>query len=151
MKDCVRFAPMLDAREGELSKDEAAALAAHLDSCARCQAEKADLEATDGLVADALMARANARDFAPFVDQVMARVGAAEPVRAGLLAWFTRHRRAVFAWAVPFVAAAAVLMYVRRDGEPRQIAQLEVSAEGDATMVLQTSDGPVVLLSEERT
>ena len=48
------------------------------------------------------------------------------------------------------MAAAAVLMYVRRDGGPRQIAQLEVYTEGDATMVLETSDGPVVLLSEER-
>lgn len=150
MKDCVRFAPMLDAREGELSREDAAALAAHLDACDRCRAAKADLEATAGLVADALMARANARDFAPFVDQVMARVEAAEPRRTGLLAWFTLHRRAVFAWALPFVAAAAVLMYVRRDGGSREIAQLEVSTEGDATMVLETSDGPVVLLSEER-
>ena len=148
MKDCVRFAPMLDAREGELASEEAAALRAHLDGCARCQAAKADLEATDGLVAEALMARANARDFAPFVDQVMARVGQGEPGRTGLLAWFTLHRRAALAWAVPFVAAAAVLMYVRRDGGPRQIAQLEVNAEGDATMVLETSDGPVVLLDE---
>ncbi len=186
MKDCVRFAPMLEAREGELSHDEAAALVAHLDGCPRCRALRADFAATAGLVADGLMARANARDFAPFVDAVMARVAAQterdQPVRAerqlpvraersgraaaaesrhvpaaaesrhgpGLLGWIARYRRLVLAAAVPVVAAAAVLMYVRQDGGRRQVAQLEMSTEGEVTTVLETSDGPVVLLGEER-
>ena len=76
MKDCVRYAPMLGAREGELSREEQSALDAHLQACPGCRALAADLAALDGLVGESLMARANARDFAPFVDGVMARVGA---------------------------------------------------------------------------
>ncbi len=79
MKDCVRFAPMLGAREGELTQDEQRALDAHLEGCADCRATAAELAALDGLVGESLMARANSRDFAPFVDQVMARVGARGP------------------------------------------------------------------------
>jgi anti-sigma factor RsiW len=174
MKDCVHFAPMLGSRDGELSAEDRAALSAHLAGCAQCRALEADLVATEGLVAAALLAQANARDFAPFVDQVMDRVGAADPssvgapsVRAersgraaaaesrhapgigrGILAWLASHRRLLLASAMPVVAAVAVLMYVRRDGGTREVAALEVSAEGDATTVLETSDGPVVLLDE---
>jgi anti-sigma factor RsiW len=157
MDECVHFAPMLGSRDDELSPEERVALTAHLAGCERCSAIAADLAATDGLVAEALLARANARDFAPFVEEVMARVGApatgrrpAEaPERAsGVFAWLGRHRRAVLAWAMPVLAAAVVVVYVRRDGGTREVAALEVSAEGDATMVLETSDGPVVLLGE---
>lgn len=153
MNDCVHFAPMLGARDGELSPEERATLSDHLAGCAQCRAIEADLAAMDGLVAESLLARANARDFAPFVDAVMARVGAAEaaaePGRAaGILGWLGRHRRLVLASAMPVLAAAALLVYVRRDGETREVAALEVSAEGDATTVLETSDGPVVLLGE---
>ncbi len=157
MNECVHFAPMLGSRDGELSPEERAALSAHLAGCDRCRAIEADLTATDGLVAESLLARANGRDFAPFVDEVMARVGtaegrgrtAAEPVRAaGILGWLGRHRRAALVWAMPVLAAAAVVVYVRRDGGTREVAALEVSAEGDATTVLETSDGPVVLLDE---
>lgn len=147
MRDCVRYAPMIGAREGELASAEAGALEAHLAACPGCRALAADAAATDGLVAEALLARANARDFAPFVDQVMARVGAGE--RRGVLAWLARHRRAAAATLAPALAALLFIVYVRLEGGGREeIALLEVASEG-VTTILQTADGPVVLLGEE--
>ena len=148
MKDCVRFAPLLGARDRELTPAEAAALAAHLSSCDRCRAIAADLAATEGMVRDSVMARANARDFSTFADEVMAKVGRAE--RPGFLGWIGRHRAATAAGTlVPVLAALALLMYVRVDGGREQVALLELSSEGEATTVLQTTDGPVVLLAED--
>ncbi len=50
----------------------------------------------------------------------------------------------------PALAALAVIVYVRHEGSrPQEIALLEVASEGDATTILQTSDGPIVLLNEE--
>jgi anti-sigma factor RsiW len=138
---------MIGAREGELAPGEAEALAAHLAACAGCRALAADLAATEGLVAEALLARANARDFAPFVDEVMARVRRAE--RRGVSAWLARHRRAAAAALVPALAALALIVYVRSDGGRDEIALLELSSEGEVTTVLQTVDGPVVLLEGE--
>jgi hypothetical protein len=173
MKDCVRFAPIIGSREDELTPGEAKALAAHLAECGTCRASAADLAATAGLVAEGLMARANARDFAPFVDQVMARVAGAQvtardarssvrPERSrreaaakskgsvhALAGWFVRHRRAAAAALVPVLAALAVIVYVRLDGGRDRIAQLELSSEGEVSTVLQTADGPVVLLAGE--
>lgn len=150
MKECVRFAPMIGSREGELAPDEARALEAHLAGCAACRARAADLAATEGLVSEALLAQANARDFAPFVDEVMARIGAGAPERRGVLAWLGRHRRVLAAGLAPALAALAVIVYVRHEGSrPQEIALLEVTSEGDATTILQTSDGPIVLLAEE--
>jgi anti-sigma factor RsiW len=141
---------MVGAREGELSADEARVLAAHLATCDACRARAADVAATEGLVSEALLAQANARDFAPFVDEVMARIGAGAPGRRGLLAWLGRHRRALAATLAPALAALAVIVYVRLEGgRPQEIALLEVASEGDATTILQTSDGPIVLLTEE--
>ncbi len=148
MKDCVRFAPMIGARAGELTPGEAKALEAHLSGCAACRAVAADFAATDGLVREALLARAGTRDFAPFVDEVMARVER-RGTRAGVLAWLSRHRRAAAAMLAPVLAALVVIVYVLDHGGRGEIAQLEISAEGEATTVLQTSDGPVVLLDEE--
>jgi anti-sigma factor RsiW len=155
MKDCVHFAPMIGAREGELTEVEARALAAHLAMCQRCQELAADFAATEGLVADALLARANARDFGPFVDQVMERVGdeSARPgarIRRGLPAWLLLHWKGTLATLAPALAALAVFMYVRSGGpgRPQETASLEIFSEGVAT-VLQTSDGPVVLLAPE--
>jgi anti-sigma factor RsiW len=153
MKDCVRYAPMLGAREGELSKDEQRALDAHLEGCADCRALAAELAALDGLVGESLMARANSRDFAPFVDQVMARVGAEgrAPARArrGFLGWLFAHPRAAIASAVPVLAAAALVVYVRSgSGGSGEVALFEMATEGEVTMVLQTKDGPVVLLDD---
>jgi anti-sigma factor RsiW len=164
MKACVRFAPMIGAREGELPADEAGALAAHLVTCPACQARAADLVATEGLLAEALYANANARDFGPFLDQVMARVDPAgvgagvrlvrAPASAGRLAPLFRAIRnhwiaAVTASALAILAAVAGFMYVQRDvDQPEQLASLELSIEGGNT-VLQTSDGPVVLLEPD--
>ncbi len=147
MKDCIRFAPMIGAREGELTPGEAKALDLHVKSCRTCAAMAADASATGGLVSEALLAAANARDFAPFADQVMARVRRAE--RPGLAGWFGRHRRAAAATLVPALAALALIVYVRVDGGRESIALLELTSEGEATTVLQTSDGPVVLLAGE--
>jgi anti-sigma factor RsiW len=143
---------MVGAREGELAADEARALDVHLAACAACRGRAADLAATEGLVSEALLAQANARDFAPFVDQVMARIGAASPgrERRGVLAWLRGHRRALAATVAPALAALALIVYVRLEGGGREeIALLELASEGGATTILQTSDGPVVLLAEE--
>jgi anti-sigma factor RsiW len=148
MRDCVRFAPMIGAREGELSADEVKALADHLVRCEQCQAVAADLAATDGLVSEGLLARANARDFGPFVDQVMARVYGKETEGAAALGWLHHHWKAVAATLVPALAALALFMYVRWDGRS-EMALLELSSEGNVSTVLQTSDGPVVLLGDE--
>ena len=161
MKDCIRYAPMLGAREGELTDDEQRALDAHVAGCADCRAIAANLAALDGLVGESLMARANARDFAPFVDQVMARVarrqaqgermGSRAParVRRGVLGWLFAHPRAAIASVVPVLAAVALVVYVRSGtGGSGEMALLEISTEGDVTMVLQTKDGPVVLLGD---
>jgi len=161
MTSCPRFAPLLGARPGELSSSEMRALEAHLATCERCRLDAADLAVTDGLVRDGLIQKANARDFAPFVDEVMARIAGAGPARhlpavapaaRGLRAWLAGHRRAVATALAPVLAAAALIVYVRLQGQrPGQVAMLELASEGDVTMVLQTSDGPVVLLGEERT
>src|SRR5260221_141468 len=41
MKDCLTYAPMISARQGELEGAEEAALARHLAGCADCRARKA--------------------------------------------------------------------------------------------------------------
>lgn len=158
-KDCIRFAPLIGSREGELPAEDAKALAAHLAGCETCRALAADVAATDGMVADALMRSANSRDFSAFADGVMERLGleqapaAAEAGRArpgGILAWIRGHRaRAAAAALVPVLAALLALVYVRLEGGPGPAALMELSSEGEATTVLQTADGPVVLLQEE--
>jgi hypothetical protein len=47
------------------------------------------------------------------------------------------------------MAALAVIVYVRVISGPGPIAMMELSSEGEATTVLQTVDGPVVLLAED--
>lgn len=152
MKDCLRYVPMIGAREGELSDDEAKAFAGHLAACPSCRATAADFAQTDGLVAERLMAAANARDFGPFVDQVMARIGApaagARAAPLGVLEWLRHHWKGTTATFAPVLAAFALFMYVRFEGAP-QIAMLELSSEGQVATVLQTMDGPVVLLDDD--
>jgi anti-sigma factor RsiW len=150
MSECVRHAPLIGSRQGELTEEEALSLALHLESCPRCQAYVREAEATEGLVREALLARAAERDFAPFVDQVMERIGGAEPHRGGVFGWFNHHWKAATAALVPALVAAGVFLYVRSDDDFRdQLAQVELSSEGDVTTVLQTKDGPVVLLAPE--
>ena len=151
MTDCPRFAPMIGSRRGELPPPEAAALAAHLEGCTLCQARSSDLAATDGMVSEALLRAANSRDFSTFADEVMEKAGirdaAAAPARGGgLLAWFRHHRAATAAGLVPLLAALAAIVYLRLEGGPGPVAMLEFTSEGEATTVLQTADGPVVLL-----
>lgn len=145
--DCTRFAPMIGSRPDELSPSDAAALAGHLLTCPLCQSLAADLAATAGLVNEGLMAQANARDFSGFVDGVMSRVERTE--RPGLLGWLRRHRALSAGGLVPVLAALAVIVYVRVQGGPGPVAMLELSSEGEATTVLQTADGPVVLLNDD--
>jgi anti-sigma factor RsiW len=147
MKDCLRFAPLIGSREGELSPEEARALGAHVAGCTSCQAWAADLAATDGLVSEALLARAAQRDFGPFVDQVMARVAPAP--RLGVLEWLRANRRTALGLLAPVLAAAALIVYVSVGGGSAQVASLELAAEGEATTVIQTADGPIVLLEPE--
>lgn len=157
MKACLRYAPMIGSREGELSAEDARALAAHLAECPTCSALAAEVAATEGLLSETLLARANARDFGPFVDQVMARLGnvpaaggsgLARSWAAGL-AFLRGHWKLFTATAVAVVAAVSAFMYVGRDvSEPEQLASLEMDLEGGST-VLQTSDGPVVLLEPD--
>ena len=151
MADCTSYRPMIGAREGELSRVEAEGLARHLAGCQGCSAFAADLAATEGLVSEALLAAASRRDFAPFVDQVMARVEAGRPV-----GWLERLRRGVRlhprltagGLLAPVVAALALVLYVRLSS-PGEIASLEVHAEGGATTIIQTSDGPLVLIDDD--
>ncbi len=145
--NCARWAPMIGAMEGELTAEEARGLEAHLAECNACRALAADVAATQGLVAKALLAKAAQRDFAPFVDQVMARV--APPARSGILDWVRGHRRAVAALLAPGLAAVALVVYLSTAGEQPSVASLEVDSEGEATTVIQTNDGPIVLLAPE--
>jgi anti-sigma factor RsiW len=151
MKDCVRYAPMLAAHEGDLTPDEAREVEAHLAGCPDCRVREAALHASEGLVSEALLAEASRRDFAPFVDGVMARIGARRSPLARLRGWAGLHRRLAAALGVvPVLAAAALVVYVRSyrpAGE--ELAMVELDAEGDVTMVLQTEDGPLVLLGAD--
>ncbi len=159
MTSCVRIAPMIGSRPGELPAEDARALAAHLETCASCRALSASFAVTDGLVAEALLARANARDFAPFVDQVMARVGHRSPRasqrtdRRSLLDSLRERWRI----AVPALVAAAVLAAVgsfmyRGEHvvtEPERLLSMEIELSGSGSTVIQTPDGPIVLIALE--
>jgi len=150
-RDCLRYAPMIGARPGELTEPEESALTSHLQGCERCRALAAEAEVFDGLVAEALLARANARDFAPFVDQVMARVGGKATRRVPLLARLGLHWKALAASAaaVVLLAAGSAFMYVHRTiEEPERVAAVSMELQGGST-VLQTPDGPVVLLEPD--
>lgn len=147
---CTTFAPMLSARPGELAPGEESALRAHLAGCDACRARLDDGKATDGLVAEALLAEAARVDFAPFVDQVMARVDHRGGL-GGMLGFVARHKAAAAATALaPALAALGILLYVSGGG-PEWVPQegdVEVIAEGRGPLVLTTEAGPVVLLGD---
>ena len=151
--DCARLAPMLGARPGELAEAEQAALAAHLEGCASCRALAAEIAALDGIVAEGLGRAAARRDFAPFSDGVMARIPASawrpEPTpevlpRGRVRAFLGRHR--ILAALAPALAALALYLYIERPGSAEP--GVEVASETLAPMVLETSDGPVILVGE---
>lgn len=147
MKDCGRYAPMLSARPGEISGEEQATLSDHLAACPACRNRLADERALDGLVGEALMRRAAQRDFGSFADGVMARV---ERRRGGALRGFVRRHRWLAAGSAlaPALAALALIVYVRVAAGP-QPGQIEVVSEEHAPMVIDTSDGPLILLGAE--
>ncbi len=145
MSDCARFAPMLGSGDGELDAVERAALEGHLAGCAACQGRLADLSAMRGMVADALAREASRRDFADFADQVMARV---ERRRAGpIRSFFRRHRALAVGTALaPTLAAAALIVYLELSGGGAP--GIEVVSEQYAPMVIETDQGPLILLGE---
>jgi anti-sigma factor RsiW len=154
MTACDTYLPMIGSRPGELGQDEAAGLSAHLAGCDGCRRWAAELASTEWLVSEALMGAAAKRDFAPFVDQVMARVEAARPVP--FLTRVTRAlklhpRLAVGGALAPLAAALALGLYLQGAGRNDLAAasQLEVSAEGSATTIIQSSDGPLVLIDDD--
>lgn len=153
MSACTRFAPMLSARAGELSGADAHALAEHLATCDACQARLADEAALAGMLSDALTAEANRRDFATFSDEVLARIPEyrdAPRRRGGFLDWVRHHRLvAALGGLAPALAALAIVVYVRGSHGPGDEVALQVSAESGVPMVLETADGPVVLLGDD--
>ncbi|HYQ81863.1 MAG TPA: zf-HC2 domain-containing protein [Anaeromyxobacteraceae bacterium] len=145
MRDCARYAPMLGAREGELEAAERDALAGHLAACAACRGRLADLAALQGMVGNALAQQAARRDFTDFADQVMARL---ERRRAGpLRAFFRRHRALVVGTALaPTLVAAALIVYLELRGGASP--GIEVVSEQYAPMVIETDDGPLILIGD---
>ncbi|HYS82957.1 MAG TPA: zf-HC2 domain-containing protein [Anaeromyxobacteraceae bacterium] len=161
MNPCLRFAPMIGARPGELPDEDARALAEHLAACSACRARAADGDTLAALLSQALLAEANARDFSTFSDEVLARIPAYRDAAAGrrgtsarptdgFWAWIRHHRFATaMGTLVPALAAVAIVIYVGRgEGPGPDDVLVQVTAEGSAT-VLDTSDGPVVLFGED--
>jgi anti-sigma factor RsiW len=154
MAECSAFRPMIGSRDGELAPAAAAALQAHLAACRGCQKLAAELAATEGLVAEALLAAAARRDFAPFVDGVLARIAATRPPTL-----LERTRRLLRlhpslaiggALAPLLLAAAVVVLYQTRSGnEVADVQSLELNSVGHTTTVIQSIDGPVLLLDDD--
>jgi anti-sigma factor RsiW len=164
-RECAIVAPMFTAHEGELTLDELSLLERHLAACEGCRLLAGEFRATEGIAGAALLAAADEVDFSRFADQVMERVRSAAPPerrpapRAAVegrsfwshaLAWARAHRAAAVAGTVaPTLAAAALIVYFATSGTPAfSLGEVEVVAEGRVPVVLQTSDGPVVLLDE---
>jgi anti-sigma factor RsiW len=153
---CSGAAPLLGSLPGELDPTEEALLGAHLTSCEACRARLADLEALSGLVRDGLRGAAAHRDLSTFADGVMARIPASawRGTPAGpldrLRAFLRRHRVLAAASALaPALAALALYLYIGRTGGtgPSELS-VEVTSEDLAAIVLDTSDGPVILVGE---
>ena len=153
---CVGAAPLLGSRPGELDPTEEALLGAHLATCATCRARQADVEALSGLVKDGLLAEAARRDFSSFSDEVMSRIPASAWRRAPVgpidrLRDYLRHHRLLAAASAlaPALAAIALYLYIGRTGGtgPWDLS-VEVTSEDLAAVVLETSDGPVILVGE---
>jgi anti-sigma factor RsiW len=154
---CAGAAPLLGSRPGELDPTDEALLGAHLASCEACRARQADVEALGALVTDGLLVEAARRDFSTFADGVMARIPAtawrgtpAGPM--GRLRDFLRRHRVLAAASAlaPALAALALYLYIdRKVGAGPSEFSVVVSSEELAAVVLQTSDGPVILLGED--
>ncbi len=153
---CAGAAPLLGSHPGELDSTEEALLQAHLSTCEACRLRQEDLAALSGLVSDGLLGEASRRDFSGFADGVMARIPASawKGARPGPLSrlrdFFGRHRllAAVSALA-PALAALALYLYIERSsGQGPAELSVEVTAEDLPAVVLDTSDGPVILVGE---
>jgi hypothetical protein len=116
------------------------------------------------MVADALSRAAARRDFSAFSTQVMARLPAAawkpDPADRGepgaepagplgrFRAW-ARHHKLVTAFAAlaPAAAAVAIVLWLERADPSAAAGQpgVEVVSETYAPIVLDTSDGPMIL------
>lgn len=153
---CAGAAPLLGSLPGELDPTEEALLSAHLATCEACRARQADVAALSGLVTDGLLVEAARRDFSTFADGVMARIpasawqGAPVGPLEGLRAFFRRHRVLAAASALaPALAAVALYLYIGRSaGSGPWELSVEVTSESLAAVVLDTSDGPVILVGE---
>ena len=153
---CAGAAPLLGSLPGELDPTEGALLGAHLATCEACRARLSDIEALSGLVQDGLRTEAARRDLSTFADGVMARIpasawrGAPAGPLERLRAFLRRHRVLAAASAVaPALAALALYLYIGRTGGtgPSELS-VEVTSEDLAATVLQTIDGPVILVGE---
>jgi anti-sigma factor RsiW len=153
---CAGAAPLLGSLPGELDPTEEALLGAHLATCEACRARLADVEALSGLVRDGLRGAAAQRDLAGFADGVMARIpasawrGAPAGPLGRLRDFLRRHRVLAAASALaPALAALALYLYIGRTGGtgPSELS-VEVTSEDLAAIVLDTSDGPVILVGE---
>jgi len=153
MSECSHYAPMLTARPGELPAEDAAALQRHLDACVHCRALRATFLATEGLLAEGLLAKAAGRDFAPFTDAVMARVARRHSARGRVFDWVTHHRvRTAISALVPAFAAAALVVYLHGptpDAGQGSQNLFELTSDCGVTTVLKTDQGPVVLMGDD--
>jgi anti-sigma factor RsiW len=154
---CAGATPLLGSRRGELDPTEEAALLAHLSTCEPCRERRADQEALAHVVENGLLGEAARRDFSTFADGVMARIpasawrGAPAPGMLGrLLELIRRHRVLATASAfAPALAALALYLYIGRTTGPGPMEfSVEVTSEDLAPMVLDTSDGPIILVGE---
>ena len=150
MTPCLKYAPMLASKPGELAAAEEAGLHEHLLGCDACQARLANAHAIGDLVTTSLRNSANSVDFADFADGVMARIKTPR-AHPSILATLLRP----LAILTPALAAAIFLVYLGQrpnmgmgSGALTHAGDVEVVSEGHDTMGLNTEDGPIVLLSE---
>ena len=112
-----------------------------------------DEHAFAALLYEALGRRGEPAPFSIDVsDHVMARVAATRPssLRA-LLAFFRRHRIVAAASALaPTLAALALIVYFQTRGISAGplAGDFEVTSEDHSPMVLDTADGPLILLGD---
>jgi anti-sigma factor RsiW len=154
---CAGAAPLLGSLPGELDPTEEALLSAHLSTCETCRSRLADLEALSQVVEDGLLVEAARRDFSGFADGVMARIpgsswrGAGASGALGRIGAFLRRHRVLAAASAlaPALAALALYLYIGRTAGPgpSELA-IEVTSEDLAAVVLDTSDGPVILVGD---
>ncbi len=153
---CAGAIPLLGSRPGEIDPTEEALLQAHLATCDSCRARLADVEALGVIVRDGLMVEAARRDLAGLADGVMARIPASawrgeRPGALGRARAFLRHHRVLAAASAlaPALAALALYLYIDRgSGAGPAGLSVEVTSEDLAAIVLDTSDGPIILVGE---